>query len=91
MILAPNTNYDYNLIFLLPGVAAFLGSAREDAAQAPGPLALAAISFAALAVPSHWVQAAGLAANKFPWLLLFFAALLWRRLAGPARTVASRT
>ena len=94
MILAPNTNYDYNLIFLLPGVAAFLASAREDAAQAPGPLALAAVAFAALAVPSHWVQAAGLAGNKFPWLLLFFAALLWRQLAGaaaPIRAVASQT
>jgi hypothetical protein len=91
MILAPNTNYDYNLIFLLPGVAAFLASAREEADGAPGPLTLAAVSFAALAVPSHAVQAAGLAANKFPWLLLFFAALLWRRTVRTVRTVASPT
>jgi hypothetical protein len=84
MILAPNTNYDYNLIFLLPGVAAFVADDREDS----GPLALAGVSFAALAVPSHWVQAAGLPGNKFPWLLLFFVALLWGR---TLRAVASQT
>jgi hypothetical protein len=102
MLLVPNTNYDYNLIFLLPGVAALLAVARDDAARVRGPLVLGAISFLALAVPTEWmarmVSGWGLhghdaepAASKFGWLLLFFAALLWRRLAGPARTVASPT
>jgi hypothetical protein len=88
MILAPNTNYDYNLIFLLPGMAALLAQRQRRA----GPLSVAALCYLALAVPSHWVlttTGSDLAASKFPWLLLFFSVLIWRRLAGappPAAT-----
>ncbi len=69
LLLAPNTVYDYNLPFVLPALAAAVWDARRNA--------LLAVSYAAMAVPSHLVGE-GLAANKFPWLVLFFVAMLWR-------------
>ena len=75
ILLAPNTVYDYNLPFVLPALAAALWDARRNGFHAP--LALFAVSYAAMAVPGHLVGE-GLAANKFPWLVLFFVAILWR-------------
>ena len=74
ILLAPNTVYDYNLPFVLPALAAAVWDARQNGFRAP--LALLAVSYAAMAVPSHLVGE-GLAANKFPWLVLFFVATLW--------------
>lgn len=75
ILLAPNTVYDYNLPFVLPALAAAVWDLRRNGFRAP--LALLAASYAAMAVPSHLVGE-GLAANKFPWLVLFFVAILWR-------------
>ncbi len=89
MILAPNTVYDYNLIFAIPGLAAVLHDLLAGPGGGRSPLLLAAAALAALAVPTRlvfnaahqWgatVPAGNLAATKFPWLLALFAALAWR-------------
>jgi hypothetical protein len=81
ILLAPNTVYDYNLIFVLPALAAGLWDLRRNGFSPP--LALLAVAYAGMAVPSR-LAGQTLVASKFPWLLVFFVAIVWR--LRPGRT-----
>ncbi len=89
MILAPNTNYDYNLVFAAPAMAAALWDLGRRPAAGRGPLLLMALCYAIISIPTHWLvtlpvwhglrpQTAGMVVNKFWWLLLWYAATAWR-------------